>query len=275
MKNGAQSRVALERYRIQALDRGLDLLELLRDARTPLRLADVARRLRMVKSSAFRFLCTLEKRGYVDREEPSGEYRLGMACARYSRSMKAQPLTQIALPQMRVLLERFGETVNLAVLRGGQIFYVEILESPHSFRMAAQVGTTAFAHSTAVGKAIAAFLPRAEGEAMVSASGLPRLTARTITTPSAWQREVLRTRARGFSEDDAENEPGACCLGAPIFEGVNDRVIAALSISGPADRMQIVRHRAVQALVRSCKAISRAMGHHDPAMRRSARVRSQ
>jgi len=275
MKKAAQPHVALERYTIQALDRGLDLLELLRDSRTPLRLADVARRLRMVKSSAFRFLCTLERRGYVDREETNGDYRLGMACAGYSRAMKAQPLTQIALPHMRMLLERFGETVNLAVLRGGQIFYAEILESPHSFRMAARVGTTAGVHSTAVGKAIAAFLPRDEVAAMLGASGLPRLTARTITTPRAWQRELLRTRARGFSEDNAENEPGACCVGAPIFEAVNDRVLAALSISGPADRIQIVRQKAVHALARSCKAISRAMGRQATALRRSADVRSQ
>jgi IclR family acetate operon transcriptional repressor len=162
---------------------------------------------------------------------------------------------------MQQLLAEFLETVNLGVLRDGQVFYVEMLESPHTFRMAARIGMRASIHSTALGKAIAAFLPKDEVAGLTKVHGLPALTSRTITTSTLWKRELARIRSKGYSEDDEETEAGASCLGAPIFRGPGGEVVGALSISGPSSRVRAMKNRAVRALVRACEATSRALGY--------------
>jgi DNA-binding IclR family transcriptional regulator len=136
---------------------------------------------------------------------------------------------------MKQLLARFQETVNLAVLEGDQIVYVEILESPRTFRMCSRVGSREMPHSTALGKAILAFLPQQEVERILQNTGLPRYTANTIGSRSSLRDELAITRQRGYSIDNGENEEGARCVGAPIFDHRGD-VVAAISISGPAVR---------------------------------------
>ncbi len=250
----------LNRYAVDVVDRAVDVLELLRDVGRPLSLQEISVRLEMVKSSTFRLLCTLERRGYVERLDGSGRYYLGVQWRSFQQGFPAhQPLTEVAVPYMRRLLEQFGETINLGVLREGEVLYLEMLESPHSFRMAAKVGSRSPVHSTALGKAIAAYLPADEVDALIS-RGLPPLTPRTITSPAAWKRELSRTKARGYAEDNGETELDASCLGAPIF-GAGGQVIAAISLSGPASRVRAMKVAAARSLVESCASISRALGH--------------
>lgn len=250
----------LNRYAVDVVDRAVDVLELLRDVGRPLSLQEVSLRLEMVKSSTFRLLCTLERRGYVERIDASGRYYLGVQWRSFQQGFPAyQPLTEPALPYMRQLLDRFGETINLGVLRDGEVLYLEMLESPHSFRMAAKVGSRSPVHSTALGKAIAAYLPADEVDALIR-RGLPHLTPKTITSPAAWKRELTRTKARGYAEDNGETELEASCLGAPIF-GAGAQVVAAISLSGPTSRVRALKGAAVRALVVNCASISRTLGH--------------
>jgi IclR family acetate operon transcriptional repressor len=250
-----------DRYRVHVVDRALDVLEAVRDAGRPLRLEEVSRRLGVAKSSAFRLLCTLERRGYVERHDEGGRYRLGLRWLSY-RDVGARhaPLTEAAIPHMRRLLDTFKETVNLGVLNDGEVLYLEMLESSHSFRMAAAVGTRSPVHSTALGKAIAAHLPAADIDRLIRTRGLRALTPHTTTSPAAWKRELARTRARGFSEDNGETEAGATCLGATIL-GPDGDVVGAVSISGPTSRVRPIKRAAARALVNACASISRALGH--------------
>lgn len=251
----------LDRYAVQVVDRALDLLETLRDAGRPLGLQELCGRLRMVKSSCFRLLCTLERRGYVERVEDGGRYRLGATWLIYRGAVNdRRPLTEVALPHMHRLLEAYGETINLGVMRDGEVLYLEMLESPHSFRMAARVGTRSPMHSTALGKAIAAYLPDEDVETILQSRGLPALTPRTITSRAAWKRELARTRARGYAEDNGETEPEASCIGVPFFGSDND-VVAAISLSGPTSRVRAVKPAAVRSLIEAGQAISHALGY--------------
>lgn len=251
-----------DRYRVRVVDRALDVLEAVRDAGRPMRLEEISRRLSVAKSSAFRLLCTLERRGYVERHDGGRQYRLGPRWLSY-RDVGARhaPLTEAAIPQMRHLLDAFKETVNLGVLSDGEVLYLEMLESSHSFRMAAAVGTRSPVHSTALGKAIAAHLPPSDLDRLIRTRGLHALTPRTITSPAAWKRDLARTRVRGFSDDNGETEAGAACLGAPIF-GPDGEVVGAISISGPTSRMRPIKRAAARALVQACASISRALGHN-------------
>ena len=155
----------LDRYVVEVVDRAFDVLELLKNTGRALGLQEISQRLEMVKSSCFRLLCTLERRGYVERLD--GAYQLGLTLRAFGRGAPHRPLTELALPHMRRLLEQFGETINLGVLRDGEVLYLEMLESPHSFRMTARVGARSPVHSSALGKAIAAHLPGNEVDAIV------------------------------------------------------------------------------------------------------------
>lgn len=249
------------RYSVQVVNRAFDILEVLRDAPSPLTLQEISHRLGMAKSSGFRLLRTLEQRGYVERVNQDGRYHIGPEVMGFVRGPAAhRPLVEIALPYMRRLLADFGETVNLGILRDGEVLYLEMLESPHAFRMTARVGSRSPVHATALGKAIAAYLPKEDAKTAMTSKELTPLTLRTITSPAAWGRELSRTRTRGFAEDNGETELEASCIAAPIF-GADGQVIAAISISGPTSRIRALKPRAVRVLVATCRAISRALGH--------------
>jgi IclR family acetate operon transcriptional repressor len=249
-------------YAIRVLDRALDTLEVLRDAGHPLTLQEFSTLLPQAKSSIFRLLSNLERRGYVQRTRDR-KYQLGAAWLRFRASGGYGALTEVAAPQMRQLLQAFGETVNLGVLRDGEVFYLEILQSPHSFRMAAAPGTRSPVHSTALGKAIAAFLPPSEVDAIIRAKGLAAFTSRTITTRAALVRELARIRSRGYAEDNGETEPEASCVGASIHHASGE-AIGAISLSGPISHMRPIKHAAGQAILAACQVISIALSTTTP-----------
>jgi DNA-binding IclR family transcriptional regulator len=246
-------------YSVDAVNRTLDILEIIARSERPVSLGAVVASSMLPKTSVFRHLATLEQRGYIERS--GGLYRLGTQVFELASAVASRGnLREIALPLMRRLRDIGQETVNLAILRQSQIVYVEIVESPRLVRMSAAVGARDSAHSTALGKAILAFLPRTEVEQIVAAVGLVGVTPMTITTLSSLQDELAVTRYRGFARDEGENEPGARCIGAPIF-GVHGQPIASLSISAPADRMSSADlSKLVPELLAATAAISTQLG---------------
>ncbi len=252
------------RYTIQVLAKALDLLEALGQARAGLTLAELSRRLELPKSSVFRYLATLEARGYVEKVPETDRYRLGLRLFEIGNLVASHfDVTEFALPFMRKLVETFRETVNLAVLYQGEVVYLQILESTRSMRMSAQPGQRNLCHSTALGKALLAYLPESERQAIVAQHGLPALTPRTITTVEQLQEELARVRHRGYAIDDIENEEGVRCVAAPIFN-YRGEPIAAISISGPADRMPYGQMELMgKELLAGTRAISRRLGYRD------------
>ncbi len=251
-------------YSIAVLDRALDLLEALAEAPAgaPLGVSEVARRAGVTKSAAFRILANLERRGYVAKDPVSARYTLGAHLVYLGeRSLGAVDLRAAARPALEALQQRFGETVNLGVREGAEVVYVDMIESSHGLRMAARVGGRDHLHSTALGKTILAFLPPAERDHLLHApGGLPARTERTITDPVMLRAELERVRERGIAEDRDENEVGARCLGAPIFDhrGV---VVGAISLSAPDSRLDDARAAEVAAAVRAeAAAVTRRLG---------------
>jgi DNA-binding IclR family transcriptional regulator len=225
------------RYTIQVLAKALDLLDVLAPARSGLTLAELCVRLDLPKSSVFRYLATLETRGYVERINDSDKYLLGLKLFELGSLVASHfDVGEASLPLMHGLLEQFGETVNLGIMHDAQVFYLQILEGTRSMRMAAQPGVRNLPHCTALGKAILAHLPDTEVQAIVTRNGLPALTPRTITTIEQLHADLEQIRRRGYAIDDIENEDGVRCVAAPIFDH-RGQVIAAVSVSGPAARV--------------------------------------
>jgi IclR family acetate operon transcriptional repressor len=243
-------------YTVRAAIRVLDILDLLHRASNGVTLGEVADATGMPKSSAFRYLATLEARGYAQKE-PTGAYRLGMALVSY-HSGQLEVLSARARPVLEELRDRYDETVNIGVLDGGRVVYLEIVESRRGMRFAARPGDREPIHCTALGKAIASTLDDDRLRAILSAEGMPQRTPRTITDSDLFVKEIEEVRRTGFALDDRENEEDGRCVAVPVL-GI--RVPAAISLSAPAARFsEEDATRAASSLRRATKRIAREIG---------------
>ena len=255
---------AAGRYRIGVLAKALDLIDLL-DTHEALTLTELSAHSGINKVTTLRILVNLEERGYVERDEASGRYRLGFRLLQLGmRASERLDLRTTARPVLKSLHAETGETVNLAIPGQDGLIYIDIIESTHGLRMAATIGARDDYNSTALGKAMLAHLPAAQRDELLAGQTLPRKTSRTIVEPQALLEELERVRRTGYAVDDEENEPGARCLAAPVFD-YQGRLVAAISLSGPSSRVTPERESELAARVRDAAArISAALGYSQP-----------
>ena len=237
-------------YSIRAVHRVCEILDLLQQAPRGAALLDVARATRLPKSSAFRYLATLERRRYVERDPATGSYRAGSAFLPL-RAHEPELLARRARPHMERLRDQLEETINLGMLEGNRIIYLEIVESHRSMRLAARRGDRDPLHATALGKAIAAHLAERRVRAILEAEGMARLTPRTLTTLDAYLTELAATRERGYAVDDGEHEIDGRSVAVPVR---SSNLPAALSYSAPATRFPVERAEEVAAVLREIAA---------------------
>jgi IclR family acetate operon transcriptional repressor len=225
----------LSSYSIRAVHRVCDILDLLQQVPEGVALPEVAEVTKLPKSSAFRYLATLEVRRYVERDALTGNYRPGSAFLPL-RAHEPELLARRARPHMEQLRDKLEETVNLGILEGGRVIYLEIVESHRAMRLAARRGDRDHIHATALGKAIAAQLPPEQVSSILESEGMPRLTARTITGLEAYRAELTRVRKRGYALDNGENEVDGRCVAVPL---VGSSLPAAISLGAPASRFPL------------------------------------
>lgn len=217
---------------VQSVDRALDLLEELARVETPVGVGDLAAATGLPQGTAHRLLRSLQARGYV-RHDTSRKYALGAAAFLLGDAAQ-RSLATSARPHLGALVNLSGETANLAVLEGDDMVYLAQVPSPHTLRMFAEVGRHVPPHSTAVGKVVLAAMPRDRAVAILTRRGMPALTPHTITGMVDYLHELDDTAARGWAADEEEQEVGVRCVAVPVARG--GHVLAALSVSGPAER---------------------------------------
>jgi IclR family acetate operon transcriptional repressor len=247
-------------YAVRAAQRALDVLDALQEAPAGLSLAQLAERVDLPKSSIFRYVATLEARGYVERDGGRAHFRLGRRLLP-APSQRLERLTKAAQPHLLGLRDRFQETVNLGVFDSSRVRYVQIVESPQAMRFAARQDDRDPIHSTALGKAIASQLSREHVLRILESEGMAKLTARTITDPKVFLRELDEVRENGFAVDNGENEEGGRCVAVPLpLEGMR----AAISVSGPAFRFTLEDVEPVAAmLVRTVQSVAQRLTRED------------
>lgn len=226
-------------YRIRAVDRVCDLLDALAASNEPITLAELAKACQLPKTSAFRYLATLEARRYVERTGDGSDYRLGFGLMAL-QSSHLETLTEKARPVLERLRDDLEETSNLGLLVGSAVVYLDILESPRSVRLAMRRGDKDAVHCTALGKAIAAQMPEDEVLHLLGT----RYDRRTDHTAVTWQQlkdELEQVRSAGYAVDDEENEIGGRCVAVHLPLDVR----AAISISAPSNRLPHSRVPAV------------------------------
>ena len=222
---------------VQSLSRGLGLLDSLAESPDGISLCDLSQQVGLSVSTAHRLLTTLEQQGYVRCHHGTRHWSIGVqAFIAGSAFVKARDLLEIARPRMRGLMEESGETVNLAVLDGGEAVFLAQVECRQMMRALAPPGVRAPLHCSGVGKALLAALPEAEVGRILRQHGLPRLTPRTLTTVARLRADLERTRESHYAMDDQERSIGLRCVAAVVFDEHREQV-GAVSLSGPVVRI--------------------------------------
>ncbi|MFC7076878.1 IclR family transcriptional regulator [Haloarcula halophila] len=202
---------------------------------------ELARHLDIPKSTVHNYLSTLEQEEYVVREDT--EYRVGLRfleLGAYARHV--QQLFEIAKPEVDRLAEETGELANLLVEEHGRGSYLYRTYGDQAVRVKAHVGTRVPLHTTALGKAILAFLSPEEVDEIVDRHGLDAPTEQSISSREELDEALAEIRDRGVAFDDEERIDGLRCVAAPVRDD-GDEVIGAISASGPTNRLQGDRFR--------------------------------
>lgn len=226
---------------VRVLKKAVAVLEAVSAAGRPVGLAELCRRMKYPKPTIYRILRSFEDLGYLARDRATGCYVPTSQLAQLGRHGHSLDLRRRALPAMEALHQEFNETINLGVLEGDQISYVACLETSRPLRLMLRPGTKDPFYCTALGRAIAAFLPEREREELVSGARFETRTPKTVRTRPALRKILRETRRRGWAIDDEECDQGVVCLGAPLLE--HGAPVAAISITIPRIRYTPARER--------------------------------
>lgn len=224
--------------------------------------SEVARRIDVAKSTAHRALVALAQGGLLDRVA-AGRYRLGLRLYDYGQlAIDRMLLRELALPILADLRDQVSETVQLGIVAGHEVLYVDRLEGVHGLRFHADSYRRVRGHCSSSGKAIAAFNPVAY-EAILNA-GFTRLTPRTVVRPVKFTAQLALVRQQGYVVSVEEAEVGLSSIAAPVFMARSDPerlAVAAISVAGPtqrvANRVTQLAPRVVDAAARLTRQLER------------------
>jgi IclR family KDG regulon transcriptional repressor len=240
------------------LIKGLGLLEVLAHSGRPLGVTELASRVGIGKSNVHRLLQALVELGYVRRDADSGAYAASIRLWELGAAVLANlDLRRAAQSWMDWLLERTRETVHLSVLDGDEVVYVHKLDSPEPVRAYSQIGGRAPAHCVATGKAMLAW----GGESALQALSrrLHGWSPRTITDPAEFLREMERVRQQGYAVNRGEWRESVGGVAAPVRDP-GGRVVAAVGVSGPIDRLRPSGFKALSIdVIRAAAGVSAAL----------------
>jgi DNA-binding IclR family transcriptional regulator len=251
-----------------SVERALGMLEAVAQEPEGLSNAEISRKLQIPKSSASYILRALEKHGYLRRDTETARYRVGLKILSLSRgALSGIDVRELALPIMRHLMEKTGLTCHLAILDGPEAVYIEKVEPQGFIRVDTWVGRRMRVHATSVGKALVAHIPQAQLEKIVANRPMEKRTPKTITTLPRLLKELERVRTLGYAVDDEENNLGARCLGAPVFNQQGE-IEASIGLSGTINQVNSdTMPRIVEALKDAARHLSMQLGYRAPRRR--------
>ena len=219
---------------IAVLVKAFRVLEVMADMGEPAPLRDIAKATNLPKGTLFRVLQTLCGLGYIGQIDQTGFYHLTSQVSYLGRNARQEDIKMMAIPHMKSLHQRFNETVNLGVLEGIFVYYIAVIEANRALTWRVPAGTRDMFYSTALGRAIVAFLHAPQREALVRHTTLKSRTARTVMSRAELDAILDETHRTGTALDVEENDDGVVCIGAPLF--LDDRVVASISVSIPSSR---------------------------------------
>lgn len=249
--------MAQKSYTVQPIAKAVRLLEAIAWKKHDVTLTEISKELKLPKTTTFRYLQTLAGAGFIRHDVRNDRYGIGPRLRMFAEvDSSMSRLRRSAAPLMASLAENYNATINLAISSGLDIVYVDMTRGNRTLPARARVGEHHPLHSTAVGKAILAFLPPAEQAAILDAP-LDKMTARTIGSVAALRRQLGEIHRQGYSLDREETEAGVSCIGAPILDD-DAYPYAALSLSATDNRIMTILDDATAALKAAIVEIRKA-----------------
>lgn len=254
----------------QAVRRAIAVLKAFSDDAPEMGVTEVSRKVNLHKSTVYRLLSAFEGEGLIAKSPENGKYRLGPELIVLGEQvLRHTDVHRVALPFLRDMADRTGETVDLEVLSGGNVVTIEEIAGKHVVAAAGAIGMPWAAHATSTGKVLLAFQPP-EKQRQILVRTLKKFTPRTITDSKVLSRDLVKIREQGYAVSYGELEDHLIAIGLPI-RSRNGDAIAAVSISGPDTRLTPDK---LPGLIRigldTCSKISARLGYHGPASLRAA-----
>ena len=247
---------------VPARQRVLASLERVANSRRGLTFAQLARLFDYPKSSVHTLVLTLEREGYLQRDDATGRYMTGRKLVHIAgMTLDGLVVRERAAPFLRALVAETGMTAHLAVLDRNEVTVVAKVDRPGVHRIATWVGKRMDVHCTSLGKCLVAYLPDQQVDRLIADRGLLRHNEHTIVSPERLKQELARTRALGYALDDEEEELGGRCVGAPVWDR-DGRVLAAVSVAGGTDQINADTLTTISRQVMGAAlAISKELGY--------------
>jgi len=221
---------------VRAVDRALDILLCFTREEPTRSLTQIADSVGMSKTTVHRLLTTLENKRFISRDKSTSLYRLGFRFIEMaSLVLQDVELHRWANPYLQRLSTEYGETVDLSILDGSHVMYLEVIESPQRVKLAAAVGQRLTAYFTASGKALLAYLPE-EPVKKILGDNLAEHSDHVQTSIADMLADLRATAERGYAIAEAEYEKDINAVAAPIFDG-DHNPIASIAIVGPSFRL--------------------------------------
>ncbi len=246
---------------IRTLERAFAVLELLGSAETGMTLSSIAQKINLPIGTTHRMLKALTSHGYVEQDLRTKWYELGLKVMelRGSVIMQAVRMAAEVRPYLRTLSLQTGLRCHLAIYRGGNVIYIDRVDSGSEGTAYVPLGLQAPAYSTGLGKVLLAYAPPEEVEALLASNGRQKFTKNTITDPTELRKELSLTRQRGFAIDHGESSEFRSCIGAPIFD-YRARAIAAISVATTVEEVSRRAPELESIVVATARAISDHFG---------------
>ncbi len=244
---------------VHSLAKGMRVLEAFTADQPELILADVARRAGLDNATTFRLLNTFVLLGYVEKAPGTRAFRLTLKCLDLGFNAIARAdMRALARPVLRTLVGEVNEAASVGVLEGADVLYIERIQAGLTrLGVEVRVGTRVPVYSTAIGHAIAGFLPR-EAQIRILRQRPPvKLTENTPTDPDMLLARFDQVRARGYALSDGETVAGLRVLSAPVLDP-DHMPLAGLSVAAPGFRMPLAEFE--QATAGPVMAAARALG---------------
>jgi len=224
-----------ENVKVKSLGKALGLLDFFTQENPERGISELAELSGLLKSSVHNMVSTFEVYGFLEKNQGTGKYRLGIKLLRLSNNLYlSHDLRNLLRPRLEALSASTGENVYLAKMYEGQVVYVDAVYPPGSFSGRSILGIGAPLYCTGVGKAIMAELDGSQVDAII-AQGLMPYTPHTLVEGDALKKELAAGHERGYAIDDMEHEFGIRCVAVAI-RNIRETVVGSVSVSGPSPR---------------------------------------
>jgi len=221
---------------VRSVERALDILLCFTRQEPTRSLTQIAESVKMSKTTVHRLLTTLENKRFITRDKSTGLYRLGFRFIEMAALvLQDVELHRWAHPYLQQLSAEFGETVDMSILDGSHVIYLEVIESPQRVKLAAAVGQRLPAYFTASGKALLAYMPEEQVTKIIS-ENLTESAGQNHGSVADMLLDLKATAERGYAISEQEYEEAINAVAAPIFDA-EKRPVASIAIVGPSFRL--------------------------------------